>query len=35
LLGRQAAREAFRAVCTDSETTDPAPATPATTIEEE
>ena len=32
LLGRQAAREAFRAARTDSQTTDPAP---ATTAEEE
>ena len=35
LLGRQAAREAIRAARTDSQATDPAPATPATTTDEE
>lgn len=35
LLGRQTAQEAFRAARTDSQTADPAPATPATTTDEE
>jgi len=35
LLGRQAAREAFRAARTDPQATDSAPATPATTTDEE
>lgn len=35
LLGRQAAREAFRATRTDSQVINPAPATPATTTDEE
>ena len=35
LLGRQAAREAFRAVRDDAQVSDPAPTTPATTIDEE
>lgn len=35
LLGRQAAREAHRATRTDSQATNPTPATPVTTIDEE
>ena len=35
LLGRQAAREAIRAVRDDAQVSDPAPATPATTTDEE
>ena len=35
LLGRQAAREAIRAALADSQATVPAPATPATTTDEE
>jgi hypothetical protein len=35
LLGRQAAREAFRAALTDSQATDSALATPATPTDEE
>ena len=33
LLGRQSAREAFRAVCTDLQATDRASTTPATTTD--
>ena len=35
LLGRQAAREAFRAACDNAQIPDPAPTPPPTTIDEE